>query len=123
MFPLEVCEPGDSARNGAKKNSWSGVVKRPTQVAVLAVFALKAIVVDEDMKGLAGEVADAAPVTKEARPSEEGKERAPADVQHGQKGRHCNVRCGMVISALSWISSCHLLHFSLAGTWVQEQQL
>ena len=56
------------------RNQWKGSrhlleCKRPTQVAVLAVFALKAIVVDEDMKGLAGEVADAAPVTKEARPS------------------------------------------------------
>ena len=26
MFPLEVCEPGDSARNGIKKKSWFGVV-------------------------------------------------------------------------------------------------
>ena len=29
MFPLEVCEPGDSAGNGIKKKSWFGVVVLP----------------------------------------------------------------------------------------------
>ena len=53
------------------RNQWKGSrhlleCRRPTQVAALAVFALKANVIDEDMKRMAGEVAGAD--MKAARP-------------------------------------------------------